>query len=191
MVDGPTKIGELLEEVETLCRDSARTLDIVRIDGKDIPQEDLENYLDRDVNEFSTIEFITSGPFEQALEDLVEANSIIMDTVDIVNHFLESGSMNYQDAVMSVINSMNTWERACRKIDEAARDLDVDYTKLNFADISFKEQHKKSMEIIERLTQALSDKDVVTIRDVLEYEFLPQIDTYKSLIKEIMTAAAK
>ncbi len=191
MVDGPTKIAELIEEVRALCSDSARTLEAITIDGRDISEEELVEYMDRDISEFSSIEFVTSGPFEQALEDLVEANSIIMDTVDIVNHFLESGSMNYQDAVMSVINSMNTWERACRKIDEAAKDLDVDYTKLSFADISFSEQHRKSMEIIEKLTQALSDKDVVTIRDVLEYEFLPQIDTYKSLIKEIMTVAGR
>ena len=191
MIDGPTRFEELIEEVKALCRQSGRALKTIKVDGEEISDEQLKEYENRDVNDFSSIEFITSGEIESALDELVKANSIILDTVDIVNHFLESGSMNYQDAVMSVINSMNTWERACRKIDEAARDLKIDYTMLNFSGISFKEQHKKSMEIIEKLTQALSDKDVVTIRDVLEYEFLPQIDTYKALIKEIVQKAGE
>lgn len=191
MIDGPTKFREVLDEVESLCREAERTIDLIKINNEPIAADDLESYMDKDVNEFESIEFITSGTFEDALNELVEANSIILDTVDIVKDFLESGSLNYQDAVMSVINSMNAWERACRKIDTASKDLEVDYTLLKFDNIDFSEQHRKSMEIIQTLTEALSNKDVVTIRDILEYEFLPQIDTYKSLIKEIVAKAGE
>ena len=191
MIDGPTKFREVLDEVESLCREAERTIDLIKINNEPITADDLESYMDKDVNEFESIEFITSGTFEDALNELVEANSIILDTVDIVKDFLESGSLNYQDAVMSVINSMNAWERACRKIDTASKDLEVDYTLLKFDNIDFSEQHRKSMEIIQTLTEALSNKDVVTIRDILEYEFLPQIDTYKSLIKEIVAKAGE
>lgn len=191
MIDGPTKFKEVLDEVESLCREAERTIDLIKINNEPITADSLESYMDKDVNEFESIEFITSGTFEDALNELVEANSIILDTVDIVKDFLESGSLNYQDAVMSVINSMNAWERACRKIDTASKDLEIDYTLLKFDNIDFSEQHRKSMEIIQSLTEALSNKDVVTIRDILEYEFLPQIDTYKSLIKEIVAKAGE
>ena len=47
------------------------------------------------------------------------------------------------------------------------------------------QQHKTSMEVINELSKAMSDKDIVSIRDILEYKFVPQIKTYQELVKAI------
>ncbi len=191
VVDGPTKFEELWDEILDLCSQSNRAIERLVIDGEEIMPDQVEGFYDRDLNEFSIIEIETCGEQESALEDLVEANSTILDAIDIVKHFLEGGSLDYNDVVMSVINAMNSWEKACRKIDLASKTLGVDYTRLKFANTDFSSQHQESIVLINKLTLSLSNKDVVSIRDILEYEFLPQLQSYTELIKEIVNQKAK
>ncbi len=187
LVDGPTGFGELLEELEEIFKETDRTIKTIKVDGRLIDRDALQGLLDKDVNEFEIIELETVGPAELALEELVKANSIMLDIKEVITQFIESGSLNYQDGVANVITAMNSWERLCRKIDQACQSLGVDYTKLQFSGTDFSGQHKQSLEIIEQLTKALSLKDIVQLRDILEYKFLPQMDTYTELIKAIIS----
>ncbi len=191
VVDGPTKLEELLEELEDLCVTSGRQVKRVSVDGKELALEELKAMRDKDLGEFETIEIETVGHEETALEELVNADNFLLEAEAVVRRFLDSGSLDYQDVVLSVVGAMNNWEKACRIIDDSARALDVDYTKLQWDSIDFKQQHARSMEIIQSLSKAMSTRDIVSMRDLLEYEFLPQIQTYRSLIKKIISTLAE
>ncbi len=191
IIDGPTKFEELWDEVLDLCSQSKRSIEKLVIDGREISPEQVEKLFDEDISKFSTIEIETCGEQESALQDLVEATSTILEAIDIVKHFLDGGSLDYNDVVMSVITAMNSWEKACRKIESASKTLGIDYTKLSFADTTFSVQYQDSISLINKLSSCLSNRDVVSIRDILEYEFLPQLRSYSELIKEIVNQKAK
>ncbi len=191
IIEGPTKFKEFWNELLNLCSQSERDIDFVKIDGKEISPSEIETFLEQDINQFSIIEIETRGREEDALDELVEANQIIEETKQVIKHFLESGSLDYNDVVMSIISALNSWERACRKIDSASKSLGIDYTQLQFANTTFSQQQTRSMEIINRLSSALSTRDIITLRDLLEYEFLPQIETYTELIKGIIEKKGK
>ncbi len=185
-VEGPTKFEELWYEVQDLCKESGREVRKVVLDGREIPIEKIETVFEIDLNELGLVEIETQGREEVALDSLVQANDLLLSTVETVKMFLEGGSLDYQDVVMSVISAMNTWEKACRGIDWGARQLGVDYTKLSVGSVDFQRHHAKSLDIVDRLTKALSNRDVVSIRDILEYEFIPQVESYSKLIEAIV-----
>ncbi len=191
VVDGPTKLEELLEELEELCVSSGRQVKRVSIDGKELALDELRAMKDKDLSEFETVEIETVGNEETALEELVNADNFLLEAEAVVRRFLDSGSLDYQDVVLSVVGAMNNWEKACRIIDDSARALGVDYTELQWDSMDFNQQHARSMEIVQSLSKAMSSRDIVSMRDLLEYEFLPQIQTYRSLIKKIVSTLAE
>ncbi len=181
----PTSLSEVLDEVERLCEEKEREISQIKINGNHIPPENINEWMNKTVDEIDTMEIETVSAQELSLRQLLTASSYVADIENIIEQYIEDGKMEYQDAVLTVVSIMNKWEEICKLIDFAANQLNVDYVSIEFNDMNFQQQHLASMEIINELTKAMSDKDVVSIRDILEYRFVPQIKTYSELIKAI------
>ncbi len=181
----PTPLSQVFDEIEQLCEEKNREINSVKINGKLIPPEEINLWMDKTLDDISKIEIETVSNDEISLEQLLLASSYVVEIEELVNNFIEEGKMDYQEAVLAVVSAMNKWEDVCRLIDSAAKQLNIDYSKAKFSGTHFIQQHKTSMEVINELSKAMSDKDIVSIRDILEYKFVPQIKTYQELVKAI------
>ncbi len=182
-----TTVREVVDEILDLCGQAGRQIEQLLIDGRKIDLGNLEEELRRlDANAISFIEVQTSGKVEQALDMLDRSAEKIATVEAVVEDFLRKGGMDYQDLVFTVITVMNLWENICRDIDNASRLLDVSYVDLEYADRTFLQHYTESMEIISSISCALSNRDIVTGKDLIEYKLLPKIKTFSELIKIIL-----
>ncbi|MCK4660011.1 MAG: hypothetical protein KAV82_10865 [Phycisphaerae bacterium] len=183
-------VWELLEEVRgSLCGTNRLVMEI-HADGRDITASDYTQVLEKAVDSFERYDFTTGEPRQVVCDALTDCMSLLDASDAKRSETIDLFTKGEGDKGAEMLGECC---RAWQKVHEGIRDA-MGLLKLGPADITiegeaFAETLNNVRDQFGQIREALQARDFVLISDVLQYEFDPIIDNWRTTIEMLIEHA--
>lgn len=176
-------VREVVGEVEQFLFSHGRIPHSLKIDNKELTQEELDARENDMLTGNECFEFIAQGVFDFIVENIDGATQANQELTKQITEFADKVHSSPEqaeagDLIGELEHFFQFWIRMQGLLDEHFQGLQFDGK--NFID------HLEGMrEILQEVLSAMEDKDWVLSADLLQYEMVPQIEVMDKVIPEL------
>ncbi|UTC68152.1 MULTISPECIES: hypothetical protein [unclassified Treponema] len=171
--DTETTIGDVLGNIEEVCRKQKNTITQVCADGKELTLSQLDELFTKSLQEDITIElFTTSGDdIKELLKELGQIFIKNSEEIEQIPIKVQTGND------MEVIKTIEEFSLNLAKLYETAKLFDIADipNDLNFGEMTLGEYQKEISSNLDAIINAIEGIDTVEISDIAEYELAPLV----------------
>lgn len=155
----------------------------IRLNGKDLTENELENNGNLPIKEIDSLELIILTVPEMALNNINNAmeylNKLIPGIEKASELFRTKSEEEANKYYLQCVEGL-AWFREV--IDNVKLTLKEELDKLDFGSKSIEIHDEKMLSLTKELADSQSKKDWVMLADLLEYELLPYLEEWKSIM---------
>ena len=185
-LEGEKTAGEIMAQLEALCEGAGMTITLVRSDGREIPEGELDAFFAADIASISNLEIETISGTEILQMASVAAADFAQLSVDLqdIPLLLQTGrGHDAMDTIMRLAERLQGLSRLLPLLSLS----DIPTEALQIADMNPGEYLASIFPFVEEITTALETQDTVTIGDISEYEIAPRVEEIAAFLSAIAT----
>ena len=185
-LEGERTAGEIMAQLEALCEGAGMTIVLVKADGREIPEAELDGFFAADIASIGNLEIETISGDEilrmagAAAADFARLSADLQD----IPLLLQTGrGHDAMDTIARLSESLQVLARLLPLLSLASLPAEA----LQIDGLNPGEYLASVFPFVEEITQALESQDTVTIGDISEYEIAPRIEELSAFLSAIAT----
>jgi len=190
IVEGNETLENVLEGIKKWVTENKRVITKILLEGKPLEEDKKEKIRRKKVKEFKTLELFTSSPWQLAINALEEIEyhlPRLAESLERVSSLIQEAE--YGRAFSLLTNCIDVWDGINNAFKKIEKILALDYNQIFIKGERLKEKIEKFIRLLEEANKAIKNNDLLTLADILEYEFVPQIKEETEIVKKIAAAA--
>ena len=183
-LEGGKTAGEVMAQLEALCEGAGMTITLVRSDGREIPEAELDAFFAADVASIGNLEIETISGAEilqmagVAAADFAQLSADLQD----IPLLLQTGrGHDAMDTIMRLSERLQDLSRLLPLLSLSGIPLEA----LQVDGMNPGEYLASIFPFMEEITEALETQDTVTIGDISEYEIAPRIEEISGFLSAV------
>jgi len=122
-----------------------------------------------------------------ALEEIEYHLPRLAESLERVSSLIQEAE--YGRAFSLLTNCINVWDGINKAFERIEKILALDYNQIFIKGERLKEKIEKFIRLLEEANKAIKNNDLLTLADILEYEFVPRIKEETEIVKKIARVA--
>ncbi len=186
--DEGSVFGKILEQLREWLDTHRLVITDLQLDGEILtPQRRVE--LERvPVDAFDTLEVSTIDPHALSKQTLLEVKShlppLSKSLVEVTEN-IQQGDL--PGAWIKLTLCFDVWSVIAEAIDKVSKLMNLDLASFTVEGQSLETQMAALRDLLEKAKNAMENQDIVTVGDLMEYEFSPRVESWSQIIDALHT----
>jgi hypothetical protein len=180
-------VQDLADEV---CHDesgqSKRIVISIACDGQALNQDQLSGVLDKPLNTFDRIELRTQDPRALAAATIKQTIELFENSMNMRHEIADRLDEGRLDAAMPLLQQLiNVWKQVQQSMQVCATATNIDFATLKVGDEAMEDVLDVVKTHLNELKDAMENRDLVLVGDILRYEFQAPLENWLSILKQL------
>lgn len=184
-------VGDLAQEVCRSGDQNGHRL-VVRMccDGREVPQNDLEDVLATPLEQFSRLEMHTQPLSSLLATTIDQAIDMFNEADDLRGHIADLLSEGQQNESMEQLQKFLTvWRQVQDTLLVATQAMNIDLDTLTINEMGIGQILEMIKNQLNEMKEAMMSGDYVVVSDILRYEFDEPFEHWRTLLEELRSQA--
>ncbi|MGQ9631075.1 MAG: hypothetical protein ACUVXI_12320 [bacterium] len=178
-----SSIREVLRSLEGWLFERGEVMTTIFVNGEIYTAEQREKGVDMPLDVISTLEVNSKRPGRLALESIYEVGRYLIRLQRGVEEIAELWRSGEEEKAFEMFHQFTEgMEWITQALHQAALILKLDYSRIEIDGNTVESKSRELLDISKSILEASSNKDIIALSDILEYEMVPQIGDWINIV---------